>query len=214
MIKGKKRKSTQIWSCGRESTTMSGPSPSLALKSSCKTLWPVWKEASGKMDAGSNKCSRFRHEVRDDFHTVVKKKIKVRMPEKLSPKGQSAQRVHRASEGRRGEEGTTDETEPRAGVPHISAGMKKAWHQNSVKNQIWWLSNVNSGKHGPHAAQFPPAEGSPEQTQQCLITSPVLIRLFAWPGGLLKSPQILWSCRLDPSDCLVDAMLHVFYMLV
>lgn len=28
------------------------------------------------MDAGSNKCSTFRREVRDNFHTVVKKKKK------------------------------------------------------------------------------------------------------------------------------------------
>lgn len=47
------------------------------------------------------------------------------MPEKLPPKGQSAQRVHRVSEGRRGEEGTTGEREPRADVSHISAGKKK-----------------------------------------------------------------------------------------
>lgn len=64
------------------------------------------------------------------------------MPEKLSPKGQSAQRVHRVSEGRRGEEGTTDETDG-ADLSHISAGMKKGGHQNPVKNQIWWLFNGN-----------------------------------------------------------------------
>lgn len=32
------------------------------------------------------------------------------MPEKLSPKGQSAQRVHGVSEGHRGEEGRTEST--------------------------------------------------------------------------------------------------------
>lgn len=65
------------------------------------------------MDTGSNKCSTFRREVRDNFHVVVKKKkkkIKVKMPEKLSPKGQSAQRVHGVSEGHRGEEGRTEST--------------------------------------------------------------------------------------------------------
>lgn len=65
------------------------------------------------MDAGSNKCSTFRREVRNNLHIVVKKKqkkIKVRMPEKLSPRGQSAPRVHRVSEEtkRGGEENRED----------------------------------------------------------------------------------------------------------
>lgn len=65
--------------CGQDflnPTAVLGPSPSLALKNSCKTLWPAWKEAPGKMDAGSNGRSRFRHEVRDNFHIVVKKEDK------------------------------------------------------------------------------------------------------------------------------------------